>query len=151
VGEILCRSEINTDGGLKKSKTLGLSVLAKCKTLMTTVHNVAVMSLSQSSRGNERARVNNRHQRTVTDGWWGGQETLFHWVPQLTTVVTLLATCMYLPSSLLLWYQNLPTGKLFKVKPDINSAGVHPQPKHNRFKMDGGVVAISFTQIYAFL
>jgi uncharacterized membrane protein len=77
----LCRCEIDTDGGLKKSKKLGLRVLAKCKTLMTTVHNAAVMSLSQSSRVNERARVNNRHQGTVTDGWWGGQETLFHWVP----------------------------------------------------------------------
>jgi len=76
----LCRSEIKTDGGLKKSKKLGLSVLAKCKTLMTTVHNVAVMSSSQSRRVNESARVNNRHQRTVTDGWWGGQGTLFHWV-----------------------------------------------------------------------
>jgi hypothetical protein len=41
--------------------------------------------------------------------------------------------------------------KLTKVKPDINSAGVHPQPKHNRFQMDGGVVAILFTQINGFL
>jgi len=77
----LCRSEINTDGGLKKSKKLGLSVLAKCKTLMTTVYNVAVMSLTHTSRVNERAGVNNRQQRNVTGGWWGGQETLFHWVP----------------------------------------------------------------------